>query len=251
VTIEALIVTEPPVPGNVSAEIVTSNLIGGGATLSLDTTGPPSFNPPIQARSMIPTHYVGLRLNIVPSQFGETADKIAVAADEIAKISHDLRATGIAGHLNDAVTHADAVMNDVHVVLGDEKTQTDLRTTIANFRQASEKANAVAGDLKKLSDQASATMTDARTSINRTQDHIDTLAASAGNRLQQLSKLLDSAASIAVKIDRGQGAAGQLVNDPKLYQALVDASRELELMIQDLRRLAEQWEQEGVTLKLH
>jgi hypothetical protein len=41
-----------------------------------------------------------------------------------------------------------------------------------------------------------------------------------------------------------------LLNDPKLYQSLLDSSKELNATISDLRRLVEQWEQEGVSLKV-
>ena len=41
-----------------------------------------------------------------------------------------------------------------------------------------------------------------------------------------------------------------MVNDPKLYQSLVDSARELNLTIVDLRRLIDQWEQEGASIKL-
>jgi hypothetical protein len=40
------------------------------------------------------------------------------------------------------------------------------------------------------------------------------------------------------------------MNDPRLYQSLVDTSRELNATVTDLRLLIEQWEQEGVPLKL-
>jgi hypothetical protein len=40
------------------------------------------------------------------------------------------------------------------------------------------------------------------------------------------------------------------VNDPKLYQGLVDVTQQLNLTVTDLRRLVQQWEQEGVSLKL-
>ncbi len=71
-----------------------------------------------------------------------------------------------------------------------------------------------------------------------------------GDRLTQIADLLSSVQSIAQKIDKGQGTAGQLVNDPKLYQALVDSSRELNATVTDLKRLIEQWEEEGVNLHL-
>ena len=61
---------------------------------------------------------------------------------------------------------------------------------------------------------------------------------------------MDQFQSIAEKVEKGQGTAGALVNDPKLYESLVDTSRELNLTIKDLQRLVQQWEQEGVTLKL-
>jgi hypothetical protein len=51
-------------------------------------------------------------------------------------------------------------------------------------------------------------------------------------------------------VDKGQGTAALLINDPKLYQSLVDNSRELNVTIATLKRLADQWEQEGVALKL-
>ena len=56
--------------------------------------------------------------------------------------------------------------------------------------------------------------------------------------------------SIANKIDKGDGTAGKLVNDPKLYEGLSDSAAELHLTIKDLRRLIQQWEQEGVPFKL-
>ena len=71
-----------------------------------------------------------------------------------------------------------------------------------------------------------------------------------GDRLTQIAKLLDQFQSVAEKIDKGQGSAGALVNDPRLYESLLDTSRELNLTIKDFKRLVEQWEQEGVSLKV-
>ena len=69
-------------------------------------------------------------------------------------------------------------------------------------------------------------------------------------RGQKDSLILDRFQSVATKVDQGQGTAGKLINDPKLYEALLDSSQELSLTIKDLKRLVEQWEQEGVSLKL-
>ena len=44
--------------------------------------------------------------------------------------------------------------------------------------------------------------------------------------------------------------AQYVVNDPKLYESLVDSAKELNATISDFKRLVEQWEQEGISFKL-
>jgi hypothetical protein len=66
----------------------------------------------------------------------------------------------------------------------------------------------------------------------------------------QVNKSLDEFQGIVTKVNAGKGTAGLLVNDPKLYQSLLENSHQLNVTIASLSRLVEQWEQEGVTLKL-
>jgi phospholipid/cholesterol/gamma-HCH transport system substrate-binding protein len=101
-----------------------------------------------------------------------------------------------------------------------------------------------------VADDASATLTDARAMIHKTQDNLDRVTSQVNDRMMQLSKLLDTFQSISSKIDQGNGTAGMLMNDPKLYQNLVETTREMNETIADLKRLVEQWEQEGVSLKM-
>jgi phospholipid/cholesterol/gamma-HCH transport system substrate-binding protein len=93
-------------------------------------------------------------------------------------------------------------------------------------------------------------MGDVRTTVKTANTNIESVGKQLGDRLEQISRTLDHFQSIAGKIDNGQGTAGQLVNDPKLYQALVDSAMQLNQTIADLSRLVEQWEQEGMSLKL-
>src|SRR5262249_50967508 len=99
-------------------------------------------------------------------------------------------------------------------------------------------------NLNSVSDNANATIT-------KTQGHIDELSKQMSDRLLQVSRLLEQFQSIAAKVDQGKGAAGQLINDPKLYESLVDASRELTLTIKDLKLLVKQWTDEGMYIKLN
>jgi len=105
-------------------------------------------------------------------------------------------------------------------------------------------------NLNQLSGETKDALTQARGTIAKTEGHIDSIAAQFNDRMAQASTLLERFQSIAAKVDKGQGTAGQLVNDPRLYESLTATTQELAVTIKDLRRLVEQWEQEGVSLKL-
>jgi phospholipid/cholesterol/gamma-HCH transport system substrate-binding protein len=128
---------------------------------------------------------------------------------------------------------------------------------MANVRQATEQANQIAAkldrfssDLEGLSKQSSETITDVRATINRGGQHMDETVKNLNSRIDQVGKLLEQFQSIAERVDKGEGTAGLLIRDPKLYESLVATAATLNLMMADLRRLVQQWEQEGVSFKL-
>ena len=160
-------------------------------------------------------------------------------------------------HLDEQVQRAGKMMESVQQIVDDPKMRKDLQDSIANMHTATETVNRIGNnmekftnDLQKLSNDTPGAIGDTRATIQKAQGHIDEISKQLADRLQQISVLLTQFQSIAGKVDKGEGTAGQLVNDPKLYQSLVDTSRELNATISDLKRLVEQWEQEGVSLKL-
>jgi hypothetical protein len=68
--------------------------------------------------------------------------------------------------------------------------------------------------------------------------------------MEQVANILVHLESAARKLDKGEGSAAMLLNDPRLYENLYDTSRELSETIATFRRLVEQWEQEGMSFKL-
>ncbi|CAN5619165.1 hypothetical protein BH09PLA1_BH09PLA1_09050 [soil metagenome] len=245
---EATINREPALPANVKGVIRTASLLGAGSSITLETRDGVSSES-LKDGQLVEAEFVGLG-DILPSEFGELAG-------EMTKTVKEFRESGIIKNIDAQVQNAGRLIDSMHELVGDPNTQTDLKTSIANLREVTESAKTIAtkldrfaDDLQKTSTQASETMTDARTQVTRAGDNIESLSRQMGDRLTQIAKLLDQFQSVAEKVNNGQGTAGALVNDPKLYQSLVDTSRELNLTIKDLKRLVQQWEQEGVTLKL-
>ena len=254
VYIDAAIDQYPPIPANVRAIIRTASALGSGSAIVFEVIGPKPEGK-LEAGSEIEAHYVGL--DLLPPEFAELARELKLTAQQ-------MREANLIAHVDEQVRHVGKLIDAVQAYVGDEKTRDDLKNAIANLRTTTESANRISGNLEKFSgrldklgDDASATMADARTTIQqanttikKTEGNIDQITTQVGDRLLQISKLLDQFNGIAMKVNDGKGTAGQLVNDPKLYQGLVDVTKELNLTVSDLRRLVQQWEQEGVSLKL-
>ena len=219
------------VPINVNANIVTNGVLGGQSNVELLLkTNPithepqkPEFPQPGVPIPPIQATYVGF--NLLPEEYTNAVAELGKAAAEIADTGAQLRQTGIYDHLNETVLDINQqvkaigkVVDSVQHIVGDPQIQRDLKESIANLRLS-------VMNLKQFS-----------AGLPQTQ--------------AQIAQLMGTLDSIAAKIDRGQGTAGMLVNDPQLYQAFVALSRDADSLIKDFQRIVEQWEQEGIHLKL-
>jgi ABC-type transporter Mla subunit MlaD len=243
VLIDAEVDDTPPLPGNLGGLIRTQSLLSGQASMTLELVGEAPLVPvgKLIKDQQIRAKYIGS--DLIPQQFGELAA-------ELEKTTRDVRDARLVTHLDETVRNATEVLKSLHEYVADPKLREDIRVSIATFRSVTEKADRAATNIEKFSDNLQKIGDDATATIHQTRDDVEQLNRQVNDRLLQISKLLDSFQSIATKIDAGKGSAGMALNDPKLYQSLVDSSRELNVSISDLRRLIEQWEQEGVSLKL-
>jgi phospholipid/cholesterol/gamma-HCH transport system substrate-binding protein len=228
VVIDAQVNPKPPLPADLRGVIRMQGAFGSNATISLELTGPPAG-----------TLSAGARLEAVFQGSG-------ILPPEFTQLAVDLKRQELIKHLDETVMSirqqgekAGAVLESVQQVIGDPKMREDLRTAVTNIRSFTERADRIGQnfektsiDLQKVTDQSSAVMSDVRVAV-----------AKLGNSLEHVQ-------SVTAMIDQGKGTAGLFVNDPKLYQGLVDTTRELNGTIADLQRLIQQWEQEGPTIRL-
>jgi phospholipid/cholesterol/gamma-HCH transport system substrate-binding protein len=249
VKIEASLDRDPPLPANIHGSITSASALGGGSVLSLDLNSDTPEGA-LANNATIPTKYVGLQLNLIPPSIAQTADQIGTMTVELSKTLKQLRESGSIEDLDKALrtvsaqaTKVGTVFDSLQSVFGDTGTQNNLHATIQNLRATTEKLNTLADSLQTASSTATVT-------IKGAQHDIDSISKQIGDRLTQISTVLSNVQSITDKVNKGQGSAGQLVNDSRLYQSLVDTSRELNKTVADLQRLIEQWEEEGVDLHL-
>jgi len=240
VIIEGEVDRTPPLPENVEGAIRQVSQLGGTSNIHLLLIGK-EIKGSLAPGAKLRAHYEGLSL--FPPEFNELAVEFTATARQF-------REQKVLENINVQITKAGQVMESANSLISDPKLREDLKLTMSNIRQASESINKLAPKLDKMADDASVTMGDVRTTVKTANTNIDSIGKQLTARMEQVSKTLDHFQSIAAKIDTGNGTAGQLINDPKLYQALVDSATQLNQTIADLSRLVEQWEQEGLHFKL-
>jgi phospholipid/cholesterol/gamma-HCH transport system substrate-binding protein len=177
-----------------------------------------------------------LQLNFLPPAFTQAAGQIGTLSTEMQKTMTDLNDSHAIQNLADTIA-------SIKTLTTDPQLRTNVDDAVANVRTTTVKLNTLVDGLQHNSDQLGVTLQSAN-------QHMDDLSKQIGDRLTQLAVSLDNINQITAKINQGKGTAGQIVNDPQLYQALVDSVAELDATTKDLRRVIDQWEQEGVSLHL-
>lgn len=258
VLLEAELDADKPLPANVVGEIKIPNFLGSGSIVELIVPrGGPSTEP-LKEGAQLKASYLGL--GVLPPEFGDLANQLNGAVREFreANVIADLKLA--VSNFNGQVTKAGQVMDDVHAVIGSEAGQQDLKTAIANFRQATQQANAVlanfekiSGDLKALPPKIDAIaadvqggVKDARATIADVQQRVTGVSDNLNRNLLKLAAVMDDAKALTDKINAGKGTLGLLVNDSKLYDKLVLGTEAIVETVRDIQRLARGFEQDGV-----
>jgi phospholipid/cholesterol/gamma-HCH transport system substrate-binding protein len=109
----------------------------------------------------------------------------------------------------------------------------NLNQTMLQFKEASLKANnLLAANEKKISN----TLTNAENASKNFSKLSDTLAkAEIGKTVKSLEKTLANVNKIISGIESGKGTLGKLAKDDAMYTNFTKSSKELELLLQDLR----------------
>ena len=253
VLMHARLTASARVPANVHGVIRAQSLISGNNALFLEATGTPSG---IIADNAELTAELG-ESSVLPKEFTALAEDLRLTSRQFRESNVVARLDETLAQATKQLSKAGEVMDSVRTLIADPTLKKDLHEAVANAREVTESAKRVTagmekfvGTLDKVSAETLDTVRQAKTTFASTDQEIHTISKQLGERLTQVAGILDTFQAISQKIDKGQGTVGLLVNDPKLYESLVDSAKQINLVMGDLKRLTEQWEQEGVSLKL-
>ena len=135
--------------------------------------------------------------------------------------------------------NADALFTNVNDIL-DEKTKQNLKNsiselnkTLSEFSVASKNINGMIADNKS---KFNSTMTNFDNTAANFSKMSDSLAkANLGQTVKNLEKTLANVDKIMIDIEQGKGTMGKLMKDDAMYTNFTNTSKELELLLQDVR----------------
>jgi ABC-type transporter Mla subunit MlaD len=267
---------DPPIPANVEGRIRTQ-IFGGAAAISLvlvpvsgpeppegtdpaprAATGPVTQPSPVQPYSSLAPNariravFVGL--DILPKEYSDLSMELRLTAIQFRESRVIPKMAAAVDTFTTNMDKAGQLIENLNKVVDNEQSRRNIEEAIANFKKTSETATRIAANFEKLSTKADTRLDELANSgqklLSTTEKRIDETASQLADRLAQVARILDNVQSLTQKVNEGQGTAAMLLNDPVLYENLLDTSRQLNITISTLKRVLDQWEQEGVPFKL-
>ena len=141
--------------------------------------------------------------------------------------------------LDNLLTNTDVLITNLNSVL-DLKTKQDLKNTIAElnktlaeFGKTAQKANGLIDNNEKNITVTMANFTRASGNLAKLSDSLAKLKM--GQTVKNLENTLASVDKIMLNLQAGKGSMGKLLKDESLYNNFNKTSKELELLLQDVR----------------
>ena len=147
--------------------------------------------------------------------------------------------TPLKNRVEGAVSNADSLMMNFNDVL-DASTKKDLRESIASLSRLMNSlqgsANVLNSILNDNKDKLDSSLTNFKVLTNNFAKLSDSLNnAGLGRTLANLESTIASLDRVMARVDNGEGTLGKLMQDEALYTNLNNASKELDLLLQDFR----------------
>jgi phospholipid/cholesterol/gamma-HCH transport system substrate-binding protein len=135
--------------------------------------------------------------------------------------------------------NADNLLTGINNVL-DNKGQQDLKLSLSELSKTMEQFHNASSSLNTILDDNKGQIKGVVTNLNKVSSDFSKISdslnrADLGKTAKNLQKTLENVDKMMANIQAGKGTVGKLVNDEALYTNLAKTSKELELLLEDVR----------------
>lgn len=134
-------------------------------------------------------------------------------------------------------------IDNINSLVGDQQARENIKATLANLAEATKQATVSLKEFQQFSLQGSETFASAEAEMQKVSSAMVGTTDELGKAAAELRLLLE-------KINRGQGTAGRFVNDGRLYESLLENSRQLDILLEQLKSFVAELPEKGVPIKL-
>jgi phospholipid/cholesterol/gamma-HCH transport system substrate-binding protein len=145
--------------------------------------------------------------------------------------------------LDELITSITALVKNSNDVIGSAENKESIKITLANLAESSKQANEAIRQIKEAAEAGKVMIQNADGRTAQLTTSIVTTSDKLGEAMTNLNSVLD-------KINNGQGTAGKLVNDGRLYEQLLEDSKQIDLVLLDLKSFVAESKEKGIPLKL-
>ncbi|HSD15275.1 MAG TPA: MlaD family protein [Flavobacterium sp.] len=141
--------------------------------------------------------------------------------------------------LDNVLANADKLVININEIL-DARTKTNLKETIAQLNETMANLTAMSGNMGKIVTDNREKLGTAVANLDKTTSNFakiseDLEKAKLGETVENLEKTLVNVNKMVADMESGKGTMGKLMKDDAMYNNLTKASKELELLLQDVR----------------
>jgi phospholipid/cholesterol/gamma-HCH transport system substrate-binding protein len=154
--------------------------------------------------------------------------------------------SGLVEDIRTFVGHANSI-------LGDPKNKENFKATLANVAQTSAAMPVAINQVVETIKDAQQTLDEFRqlaatgsNALKNTDAKAERLVVSLVNTSNELGKAVSQLRLAMEKINNGDGSAGRLLNDGRLYESLLESTTQLNVLLKDLKDLTTKVSEQGL-----
>ncbi len=144
-------------------------------------------------------------------------------------------------------------LDQMNNIIGNSGNQKNIQQGLQNFNNAFAELENAIKEVRKFTDKANklvdttkSTMASIEKVAGKSYNTFEKTAENIQVAADQLAISLKSMNLILAKINKNEGTAGRLINDPRLYESMTDASKNLELTLKDIQTLLKGLNEKGI-----
>jgi len=153
---------------------------------------------------------------------------------------------GLAGTLN----NLNVTLAGLAKIFGNVENQSNIKASLASLATAADKANKAMDAIKEFADETRKSFVKAAGSADAVGKRVDQLALKLIEDAEKISTLLATINRVALKLEKGEGTAGKLLSDPKLYNNLLEVTSQTKSMLKEFSDLVKTWKESGIKVKM-